>query len=334
MVVIDRKESNAIDSLRLLCVLSIVMIHANSLQGFPDNLESPLSIWHDCLCFIPHSLEVLFVLSGYLFFRNIGDSWDWQKHYKAKLQSRLVTLLLFCIVWGIIHILYYFRRGGHIISISDFFIGFWPSADSPYSWGRGMWFIRSLIVFSLLSPIYYIIVKKLNHFTTVFCLFIQAFSLHITFPYFNVYLLFGAYLGYKGISLTSIAQNINWYIALILLAILHILVQGAFLNLPLNPFVWVLLVLAAFIGLFHKYPISSKITASSTFIYAAHFFFVGRLNLELSHLLPICLTSGVLNMIFTWGTSIIICLVIYKIISRFPLICTILTGGRGIPKKT
>ncbi len=338
MVSITKKESDAIDSLRLLCVLSVVMIHSSVLLSsraahLACEFKTEIFAWHQCLCFIPNSVSILFVLSGYLYFRNIGEQWDWNKHYLGKLKSRKTSLFLFYIVWCFLGISYDAVVGRlYIPSISDFFIGFWPREDSPCEWGLGMWFIRTLIAFTLLSPLYYIVVKKLGHITPILCLFLHSLSISDFFPYFNIYLLFGSYLGYKGISLSAIAEKFDWRTTMFILLLLHILEKSGLLNIHCNTFVWVMLVLITFIGLFLKYPISRQLTTASTFIYAAHFFFIGSLKYIFMLLLPVCLTSWILNMVLSWASCIVICLVIYKIITKFPFLCSLLTGGRSAAK--
>lgn len=336
MTTITKEESSAIDSLRLMCVLCVVMIHSCSLDApfsslISEQIKPQLNIWHHICCFMPECLCVLFILSGYLFFRNVGDTWNWKEHYINKLKARFTTLFLFFFVWCLISIAYYIALGKYnITSFSDFLTGFWPphGCDFP-RWGRGMWFIRSLIAFSILSPLYYLIVRTLKHFTPVLCLFLYSFHIHITFPYFNLYLLLGCYLGYMGISLTSISKLLDWRIALFLLTTLHILTKGKFISLPYSPFVNILLALIGYIGLFLKYPVNRMLTAGSTFLYAAHFYLFGGLKRVLIPILPMSLTGWVLNMILTWLACIILCYIAYRIISKSNICSLLLTGGRA-----
>ena len=335
MVTISKEESAAINSLRLICVLSVVMIHSASLDTpltptIPAEYIESLKHWHAVSCFVPYCLGILFIVSGYLFFKDIGCEYNWRKHYVKKIKSRLISLYLFYIAWCLISIIYnVVIKHQEFPSMTEFIMGFWPISQHDPTWGRGMWFIRSLIAFSMLSPFYYVVVRLLKHFTPILCLFLLGFNINITFPYFNVYLLLGCYLGYMGITLTTISKLLDWRIALLVLSTVYVLTRSGIADIPCSSTILILLSLIAYIGLFLKYPICERIASTSTFIYAAHFFIVGGLKIIFFKMLPMSLYGWVCNMWLTWLISSVICIIIFQIISSNNFACMILTGGRG-----
>lgn len=332
MIKITCEESAAINSLRLLCVICVVMIHSNVssydavVASMDETSVSIINHWHTILCFPSGCLGLLFVLSGYLFFRGVGESFSWFNDYFLKIKSRILSLFVFWIVWCILHIACTFVLGGNKCdSALDFFSRFWPEFGEPV-WGRGMWFIRSLIAFTILSPIYYIVVKIFKHLTVVLCLVLLWLDIPITFTYFNVYLLFGCYLSCMNITLTSLSEIFRWRVCLIGYVMLHIFssfISSAFVQ-ALCP----ILALVSLIGIFRLYPIPKSITQISTFLYAAHFYFVAILIKTLIRILPISLSGAVVIMVMGCVLNIILCFIAYRVINKVSVLNLILTGGR------
>lgn len=332
MVNISREESTAINSLRLCCVLTVVMIHC--LLNPPD-MESVIgetdmaavTLWNHTFCLFP-SLQLLFLLSGYLFFRGMGEQYDWKRDYLKKIQGRAIGLFLFYVIYCILGLLFNIVvKHSPLPSFCQFLQGLWPLDPLHGTMGRGMWYIRSLIVFTFLSPVYYLVIKYLRHF----CLpvFLVLYNLHwpINFAYFNCWLFLGAYLAYAGISLTSIARHFDWRITLPLAVAVHVAMH--LWHIPCPSIVREFLFLVGAVGFFSHVRIAPLLTAASTFIYAGHFFFAGAIKHLYFRYLPHDIWAYNMNMLLTWGTSVIVCFLLFLVIRRSKFLCLLLTGGRG-----
>lgn len=97
MVTISESEGKMINWLRFVCLLIVVMIHSaaykqpEAIAQFSGEALQAAANWHE-LFHTPPSLKILFLLSGYLFFRHIGDCWNWKRDYLGKMASRVTAL--------------------------------------------------------------------------------------------------------------------------------------------------------------------------------------------------------------------------------------------------
>lgn len=332
MVNISKEESSALNALRLCCVLTVVMIHSS--LNVPDIAsaigESDMkitSMWYHIYCLFP-SLQLLFLISGYLFFRGIHDQYNWKRDYLKKIQGRYVALFLFYIVYCILSLVFRIVVKHHPIpSFFEFLQGFWPLDPMQRPVGAGMWYVRSLIAFTFLSPIYYIVIKHLRNFCIPAFMVLSKCPLPIDFAYFNCWLFLGAYLAYSGITLSSIAQHFDWRITLPLAITVHVVTK--LWHLP-SPFLLEeFLFLVGCIGLFSHVRIAPILTASSTFIYAFHFFIIGAAKHLYFRFLPHETWAYNLNILLTWATAVLLCFILFLVIRRLKYLPILLMGGRG-----
>lgn len=332
MVSISKEESGALNSLRWFCVLTVVMIHC--LLNPPDmaavigeTAMADVTVWNHVFCLFP-ALPLLFLISGYLFFRGMGQQYDWKRDYIQKIRGRFVGLFLLYFVYCILGFLFStVVKHEPLPSCSEFISGLWPLDPMESPMGRGMWYIRSLIIFTFLSPLYYIVIRTLKHFCLPLFFVLLNLGWPINFAYFNCCLFLGAYLAYSGITLSSIARYFDWRITLPLAVIVHI--ANLLWQLPCPSYVQAFLFLAGSISFFSRVKIAPILTASSTFIYVFHFFLVGALKHLFFRHLPHEMWAYILNMLMTWGAAVIICFLLFLLIRRSKYLCLILTGGRG-----
>ena len=322
MLHISTEESRLINIGRLCGVLGVVAIHCrlNSpviVSQVPEELLEQVHSWYCLLTFFP-ALSMLFMLSGYLFFRDVGEVYGWKENYWMKLKRRGLSLGLFYVIWTV---------GGFLFSVfirKDMPEG--VTIERFLDSGMGMWYIRSLMCFSLLSPLYYFIVRYLKHLTPVVCVLLSP-VIPINFVWFNVYILLGAYLAYHGISLMKIASLLDWRMAVI--AYFGMMVASAFWGIRVPGLVTIFVALAVCRGILLCVPIPTSFVAGSTFIYVAHFYIVGGMKKGLFALLPHEFPYYLLNMLVNFTVTPIICIAVYIVIRRFPRVCMLMTGGRG-----
>lgn len=331
MIIISKEESSAIDYLRLCCVLTVVMIH--STLNPPDIAaiigESDMAIVtmkNHILCLFP-ALPLLFLLSGYLFFRGMGEQYDWNRDYFQKIKSRSSALFLFYLVYCLLSLIFeIIVKHSPLPTCSEFISGLIPSDPMTHPMGRGMWYIRSLIIFTFLSPVYYIVIRSLKHFCLPLFFVLLSQNWPIDYAYFNCWLLLGAYLAYSGITLSSIAHHFDWRITLPLAVIIHI--ANILWQLPCPGYMEAFFFLVGSISFFSHLKIAPTLTASGTFIYVFHFYLVGALKHLFFRYLPHDMWAYNVNMLMTWGTSVLICFFLFLVIRRSKHLCLILTGGR------
>lgn len=111
------------------------------------------------------AVPVFFIISGYLFFVNVSE-WNVQV-YRQKLLRRVKTLLIPYLFWNLLMV-WKLRTFSY-----DMFWAFWIPAGVQLDWfgheqlmtapaNIPLWFLRDLMVVSLLTPILYISIKRLG----------------------------------------------------------------------------------------------------------------------------------------------------------------------------
>ena len=160
------------------------------------------------------AVPVFFIISGYLFFANV-DVLDSRVYFK-KIRRRFWTLLVPYVVWNFLMAV----KMGHI-DWNAFWI-YYAKAGVQIDWFGNMqlmtapcnmplWFLRDLIIVSLLSPIIYIGVSRWGSWLlatlTVFylsgiCAFIPGLSAYAVY-FFS----FGAFFGIRKINFVAVARR-------------------------------------------------------------------------------------------------------------------------------
>ena len=163
------------------------------------------------------AMPVFFIMSGYLFYSNV-EEWS-HKIYKAKMLRRIKTLLIPYLIWNLL-------MAVKLKSFSwSIFWVFWYPAGIQTDWlgqeqlmtapaNMPLWFLRDLIVVSLLTPIIYILVRRLGYWLiavlTVFYLsgvfaFIPGISAYAVY-FFTL----GAFLSIRKMILTETFLRFEW----------------------------------------------------------------------------------------------------------------------------
>ena len=238
-------QSLTIDLLRFPLAIMVIFIHMTpyivnlidaefnllSGEGFVNVIKILFSY------IIPRiAVPTFFFISGFLFFYNFNN-WDWS-NYKQKIKKRTKTLFLPYILWNLIPFLIVVATNFILAVIKKETFSETYSFINEYSWhifydckdmettcinwlGENLkefgpydfplWFVRDLIVVSILSPCIYYVIKKLRLFALVI-LFIAYISRIWTFlPGFSITSLFffsvGAYFALNQINIVAFATK-------------------------------------------------------------------------------------------------------------------------------
>lgn len=188
----DRLQSQAIDLLRFPLAVGVVFGHVMPQVVAPGEADFPLlsgqGLYNIFALGCSHvavrmTVPMFFMIAGFLFFANMRR-FDTRK-FKAKLASRVCTLLLPFIAWNLLSYLIcnapdciHLIKGGDVAGAfrlffnPDFLDIFWGCDRSgPWSNSFGqtfytlspfdtpLWFLRDMMVMTLLAPLVYIYVK-------------------------------------------------------------------------------------------------------------------------------------------------------------------------------
>lgn len=154
-------RGNKIDLIRIILTIGIVLRHAALVDmsvGTP--VFNGIMKW--VLLLTEACVPLFFVISGYLFFRNVPEDppsgWFWNK-----IRSRFLSLFIPFIIANCIAFGAYYLAIKQFPSMIDGFLGdkwknplfvFWKGPIN-----LSLWFIRELIVVIILSPVIFLIVK-------------------------------------------------------------------------------------------------------------------------------------------------------------------------------
>lgn len=163
--------SQTIDYVRFPLIVLIIFIHTGI---EPFSAELGYTRFNYLRHFVTDELACLgvplfFFISGFLFFYNSEFSFE---VYKKKLKSRVKTLLVPYIIWNLVYVLLKFlsetfssvqveSKMVKDFGVVDWLQVFWNIREGNPINGP-LWFVRDLIIMSILSYIFYYLIKKLN----------------------------------------------------------------------------------------------------------------------------------------------------------------------------
>lgn len=369
--------SSTIDLLRFPLAIMVIFIHMNpiviNLIDADFNLFSGHGIYNVTGIVGSHVLThiavpTFYLISGFLFFNNF-NKWSWST-YKRKIKSRIKTLFIPYILWNLLPFLllllymlsHVIRKGiptdGIVQLIKE---NSWHIFYDCNEWGTTrvnwlgehlrmtgpydlpLWFLRDLIVVTLLTPIIYYSIKKFKVCFILF-LFIAYVSriwtltpgFHITaFFYFST----GAYFALNDLNIVSYACKYK-FIFIPLSAILFIITiiydgVSTVIGQNVHPLFVCSGVFTAFIigswciRKWHFKP-SKFLVSCCFFIYAFHAVWIPVLGS------PLMQTNRVLHLLIPGvsGIEYGICYVIAPFITAFVCIVVLIIARRIFPKLT
>ena len=213
------------------------------------------------------AMPTFFVMSGYLFFANV-EQFN-KEIYQQKLWRRIKTLLIPYIIWNLL-----MAAKLKMFSLSIF----WAPANMP------LWFLRDLMIVSLLTPIIYIGVRKLGYWLFVLLLPIYLTGIWAIQPGLNPYAIcfftLGAFLSIREMNLidTCLKLEKSAYTLTIVLAWVMILSYPSVAYSLLLLCFRVVSVMAAFCLAYRIFSRTDKripktVCDASYFIFLAHYVF-------------------------------------------------------------
>lgn len=370
-------QSEAIDLLRFPLAIMVIFIHMNpsviNLLDADFSLFSGHGIYNVIGILLSHVLThiavpTFFFISGFLFFVNFME-WSWDG-YKKKMKSRVKTLLIPYMLWNAIPFLILVlamvagvvikgnpiekvlslitEKGWHIFydcnewgTTRINWLGDNLRMTGPYD--LPLWFLRDLIVVTIITPIIYYAIKKIRMFfiCVLFLAYISRIwtllpGFHITaFFYFST----GAYFALNKINVVQFVQKykIIFIPTCLTLLIFATVFDGAntVIGQNIHPLFVCTGVVAAFyvaslcITKFNIRP-NNLLVSSCFFIYAIHgvgFPIIGS---------PLSLTVRVLHKIIPGNTGIEegFCYLASPFITASLCIVILMVGRRLFPKLT
>ena len=328
MLLISPALSSRISTLSFICACMVVLIHVpvpTEVGSYGWFLSSSLS-YGVCLIAVPF----FFITSGFFLGRHVGEENWYQNALKKRLVSLLIPYLIFnAIYWGVTHLDVNTWAPRNVV------YGLWGDPCGYPSLGP-TWYIRSLIVYVLITPLLPCSRKYAGGGYVIAAVFLCMFE---AYPESNLlkflkytcslqnlfYFHIGLIIGKNGFY--SISRK--WAVIAAVVALL-ILIFKVFIEFKgfAVPTVWRLifcpLTLIAFWKLFPEIKINSNIARMSFPIFLVHYFSIlilNRLDIDYNRAVEFvgCYT-------FMICCSLLICVIIKKVLPK--RITSVMFGGR------
>lgn len=378
---IDRTDSQIISLLRVPLAIMVVFCHLNPQTTSLSHIETfRLSTVFDIIgtacsyVFAHTAVPCFFLLSGFLFFEGL-QTYDTDIYLK-KLKKRSISLVIPYLAWNTLSILsfiiYYFITDyladtnytttlDYLSSISLHSLwdcNVWGSqkinwlgnpVPSTGPTAVTLWFLRDLIVVTVLAPLFWWLfktTKKIGLYLLLVCfvshiwISVPGFSIDATF-FFGV----GAYLSIHDLSLIVIAKRFrSLIIGLSIITFPFCLYYGGlretagYLIFPFWSigFVGTLILLAGSIVEKKHWKIPSSLLHSCMFVYALHALPLANIGSIISYvgtntarLIGTFPGSEIISYFITPFLTVGICLLCFYVIRALsPMTCMILTGKK------
>ena len=294
------------------------------------------------------AVPLFFMFSGFLFF--FKQEQFTQHSYKDKLLKRLRTLLIPYLFWNLEMSLVTFLQGtanGNRFGVLDFLNAFWEYNIPPVMDGEGIasypvsiqfWYIRDLMVTCLLSPILYLLIKRLYWYFIVLLGVLWITNCWFLITGLNITALFFFSLGaYCAIYKINFARFLKPYtiplgLVYLLFIIMLLVLKDPYWN-PLRR-MGILIGMALTISVVAKYVTNCNwkmnrfLSDSSFFIFAYHVIALRIIGCIVS----VSLSSDILCSILYFAKTTFIVLVglllFYCLKKWMPRFTALITGGR------
>lgn len=348
-----QQESKAINIARFIFVVGVLFIHFPISYISADGIslvasDTPYYNQISSRFFLTDTcLSGLFLLSGYLFFKNIRGGYSEELYFKkinGRLHSIVIPYLFWNVFWLMYNLLKTYKLHGtpdsellEISSFGDFFSCFWKRGYGMYPnfpIAGYTWYLRDLFVFALLSPIYNYCYKIRNLGMPLLVILLICESVggwHI--PGMNAWIYIGGYIAYKGFSFEQICQKVSWLCGVIIFCA----VNFGYYYIFHYEAVHTLLALISFILVFKSSllvwdsKVLLSVSASSTFLYMTHIFVLNVSRHCLSMVLVIDSDWDMcIYYVLNATICVIVCLGTYFALKSMKanMLLKVLTGGR------
>ena len=354
---LNAHSSQTIDFMRFPLIVGIVMIHCHIESDSLPAATCFINLFHIGFC--RPCVPLFFIISGFLFFRN-GTS-D-RTTYISQLRKRVPTVLVPYLLWNILALIWYVMvsRGAIVAKIPTDNIFkflqyiFWDQLGEPCSFyyeppttpvDYPLWYLRDLIVMSIISPLFYVLLKGRKGIWVLGALlvcFVAGLGPHISGlePGAVVFFGFGAYSGIHGLDPVEACGRPTVFRATAATAIWTALcvasvsgptafIRERCIGLGILCGVYALTCWASYMT-DRRARIPALLTSSTFFVFGLHSLVIGPWRSILSKVIIPDTSVGMILLYFSLSATVTaFCVASYWLLRRIcPPIAKALTGGR------
>lgn len=331
-----KKYSNKITYLSLILSLSILWTHSVNITYY-DNIPNGFYFFETCVfSFRILSLCMFFALSGYLFYQNF--SFD---KIKSKLKSRFLSIVIPYVVWNVIAYLVFVIIYSipfvieHTNYIMEPFNFEWLIKNAVFGYHNILWFLRNIIIYTIVTPIIIKIIGKPLH-QIILLILLSIYGMLYTgmgYIWYYCFYLFGSIMGlnYKEIVKKNFGKQLKnlslMFIVVIIMLIANYKQSEYAYMLP----VWMFLVACLWVASdyldIEKEP--KWWMKQSFFIYCTHSLILEPLEKLIFIFIGNNAFGAMFDFIFAPSFTLLVIIVMAYILRKNTFVWNLLTGYRG-----
>lgn len=319
------------------------------------------------------AVPIFFIISGYLLFLKVEDYS--MSVYIAKLRKRWHSLVIPYFLWILMLVLWtlMFKVGGILLhskpwtGILDYFQenGYlhmlWDSSvwDERTTWlgiethNSGpillpFWYMRDLIMMVIISPVIYLLIKKIKIIFLIFMLFLYVFDIRVswisgTFASAGLFFSIGAYFAIMKHDFTDVLWKRRYLICSIALMLMVYQTysgsaMGDIVSKMFYPWLvifqsFALIIVASKSCMYPKfYEANKKLANTSFFIYALHPFILGYIISIINRVMPMGDAWYVMTLVYLVSplVCVYVCVLLYRGTQKYiPEVLSVLMGRKN-----
>ncbi len=211
----DKAFSQTCSFLRLPLMVLVVLIHVryDVLITLPKSSFSYSVVFFFSQVISRVAVPSFFLISGYYFFFDVGKKHDFSlQDYKTKLLKRIYSLLIPYLIWNILYCII-----KSMVLNKNVFQLLLHIFDFPMPVAIQFWYIRDLMILCLISPIVYILIKRLGLFFIQFLLIIWVINFEIVLDTSLTFFSIGAYFSINRKDIVLLLKKVRPYIYMVAL---------------------------------------------------------------------------------------------------------------------
>ena len=319
------------------------------------------------------AVPIFFIISGYLLFLKVEDYS--MSVYIAKLRKRWHSLVIPYFLWILMLVLWtlMFKVGGILLhskpwtGILDYFQenGYlhmlWDSSvwDERTTWlgiethNSGpillpFWYMRDLIMMVIISPVIYLLIKKIKIIFLIFMLFLYVFDIRVswisgTFASAGLFFSIGAYFAIMKQDFTDVLwKRRYWICSIALMLMVYQTYSGSAMGDIVSKmcYPWLvifqsfaLIIVASKSCMYPKfYEANKKLANTSFFIYALHPFILGYIISIINRVMPMGDAWYVMTLVYLVSpfVCVYVCVLLYRGTQKYiPEVLSVLMGRKN-----
>ncbi|MBR1454897.1 MAG: acyltransferase family protein [Lachnospiraceae bacterium] len=164
------REKNKITYIYFILSILVILIHS-------VNNESRFERFFSINCIVQFATVLFFIISGFLFFRNLNNIYDVRRKLEKRVWTLLIPYLLWNLIYYVVHLIMKPGEGIDIFTIYD--------AAVNYKHNPAFWFVYQLILLNILSLLFIYILKDIKYIVAFYVVMAILIISATDIPYIN-----------------------------------------------------------------------------------------------------------------------------------------------------